>query len=33
MPKLAPDDMSAFILAELDRVALAHSAFSSEALS
>jgi type II secretory pathway predicted ATPase ExeA len=33
VPKLAPDDMTAFILAELDRVALAHSTFSDEALS
>lgn len=33
MPKLAPDDMSAFILAELDRVALAHSTFTPEALA
>ncbi len=32
VPKLAPDDMSAFILAELDRVALAHKAFTEDAL-
>lgn len=33
MPKLAPDDMGAFIERELDRVALAHSTFTPEALS
>ena len=33
VPKLAPDDMTVFILAELDRVALAHSTFTDEALS
>jgi MSHA biogenesis protein MshM len=33
MRKLAPDDMKAFILAELDKVALAHSVFSQDALS
>ena len=33
VPKLAPDDMTAFILSELDRVALAHSTFSEDALS
>jgi MSHA biogenesis protein MshM len=33
VPEFAPDDMSAFILAELDRVALAHSSFSEDALS
>ena len=32
VPKLGPDDMTAFILAELDRVALAHSTFSEDAL-
>lgn len=32
MPKLAPDHMQAFILSELDRVALAHSVFTGEAL-
>lgn len=32
MPKLAPDDMQRFILAELDRVALAHNVFTDEAL-
>jgi MSHA biogenesis protein MshM len=31
--KLAPDDMRGFILAELDRVALGHNAFTDEALS
>lgn len=31
--KLAPDDMTAFILAELDRIALAHATFTAEALS
>jgi MSHA biogenesis protein MshM len=30
--KLAPDDMERFILAELDRVALAHATFTAEAL-
>ena len=33
VPKLAPDDMADFIRAELDRVALAHSTFTPEALS
>jgi MSHA biogenesis protein MshM len=33
VPKLAPDDMRAFILAELDRVALAHTAFTEDALA
>jgi MSHA biogenesis protein MshM len=33
IPKLAPDDMTAFIHAELDRVALAHKTFSDDALS
>jgi len=33
IPKLAPDDMERFILAQLDRVALAHSTFTPEALS
>lgn len=32
VPRLSPDDMSAFILAQLDRVALAHSTFTPEAL-
>lgn len=32
MPKLNPDDMKTFILKELDRVAMAHSVFSDEAL-
>jgi type II secretory pathway predicted ATPase ExeA len=32
VPKLAPDDMTSFILAELDRVALAHATFTPEAL-
>jgi uncharacterized lipoprotein len=31
--KLAPDDMKAFFLAELDRVALAHSTFSDDAIA
>jgi MSHA biogenesis protein MshM len=30
--KLAPDDLHAFILAELDKVALAHTTFTPEAL-
>jgi type II secretory pathway predicted ATPase ExeA len=30
--KLAPDDLSDFVLAELDKVALAHSTFTPEAL-
>jgi type II secretory pathway predicted ATPase ExeA len=32
LPKLAPEDMTAFILGQLDRVALAHSTFTDEAL-
>jgi type II secretory pathway predicted ATPase ExeA len=32
VPKLAPDQMSTFILDQLDRVALAHNTFSPEAL-
>ena len=32
VPKLAPEDMTAFILDQLDRVALAHSTFTPEAL-
>jgi type II secretory pathway predicted ATPase ExeA len=32
LPKLAPEDMTAFILGQLDRVALAHSIFTPEAL-
>jgi len=32
IPKLAPDDMADFLRHELDRVALAHSTFSPEAL-
>lgn len=32
-PKLSPDDMAAFILAQLDRVGLAHSVFTPEALA
>lgn len=32
LPKLAPDDMIAFIHAELDKVALAHSTFTERAL-
>ena len=33
IPKLAPDDMTTFVHAELDRVALAHNTFSDDALS
>jgi type II secretory pathway predicted ATPase ExeA len=33
LQKLAPDDMQRFILAELDRVTLAHSTFTDDALS
>ena len=33
LQRLAPDDTNTFILAELDRVALAHSTFSDDALS
>jgi len=32
MPRLAPEDVRAFIFAQFDRAALAHSAFSDEAL-
>ncbi len=32
VPKLAQDDMTAFILGQLDRVALAHSTFTEDAL-
>jgi MSHA biogenesis protein MshM len=32
LQRLAPDDMEAFILAELDRVALAHSTFTDDAM-
>jgi type II secretory pathway predicted ATPase ExeA len=32
VPKLAPEEMTAFILDQLDRVALAHSTFTPEAL-
>lgn len=32
MPRLAPDDLMAFILEQLDRVALAHSTFTPDAL-
>jgi len=32
VPKLAPEDTTKFILAQLDRVALAHSTFTPEAL-
>jgi type II secretory pathway predicted ATPase ExeA len=31
--KLAPDDMTRFILAELDRIALAHATFTADALA
>lgn len=33
MPKLAPDTLEAFILKELDRVALPHATFTDEALA
>jgi MSHA biogenesis protein MshM len=33
LARLAPDDMTKFILAEFDRVALAHNTFSDDALS
>jgi type II secretory pathway predicted ATPase ExeA len=33
MPKLAPDDIEAFIKDQLDRVALAHSTFTPEAMA
>jgi hypothetical protein len=32
MPKLGPDGTITFILAELDRVALAHNTFAEDAL-
>ena len=32
LPKLAPDDMTKFILSELDRVALGHNVFTEDAL-
>jgi hypothetical protein len=32
MHRLAPDDMKAFIIGQLDRVALAHKTFSEDAL-
>jgi type II secretory pathway predicted ATPase ExeA len=32
VPKLAPDDMGDFIRAQLDRVALAHTTFTDDAL-
>ncbi len=32
MPKLAPEDMTTFILDQLDRIALAHNTFTPEAL-
>jgi len=32
MPKLAPDDVKAFILEQLDRVALAHNTFTESAI-
>lgn len=32
MPKLAPDDMKAFVLEQLDKVALSHNTFTDEAL-
>jgi MSHA biogenesis protein MshM len=32
VPRLAPDDMNAFLLEQLDRVALAHATFTPEAL-
>ncbi len=32
VPKLAPDDMTTFILNQLDQVALAHNAFTEEAI-
>ncbi len=32
VPKLTPDDTESFIRAQLDRVALAHSTFTSEAM-
>lgn len=33
VPKLAPDDMMSFILAQFDRVGLGHNTFSEDALS
>jgi MSHA biogenesis protein MshM len=33
MPKLAPDDMEAFVLAEFDKVGLGHNTFTPEALA
>jgi type II secretory pathway predicted ATPase ExeA len=33
MPKLAPDDMEAFILSEFDKVGLGHNTISTEALA
>lgn len=33
MPKIAPDDMEAWILAELDKAGLGHNTFSQEALA
>ncbi len=33
MPKLGPDGVIVFILAELDRVALAHNTFTEDALA
>lgn len=33
LQKLAPDDTAAFVRAELDKVALAHSTFTDDALS
>jgi MSHA biogenesis protein MshM len=33
MPKLTPDDMAAFIRAELDRVGLPHATFSNDAIA
>ena len=33
IPKLAPDDITAFVRAELDRAGMAHSAFTDDALA
>ena len=33
LQRLAPDDMNAYLLAELDKVALAHTVFSEDALA
>jgi len=33
IPKLNPDDMTKFVLDEMDRVALAHRTFTDDALS